>query len=167
VRRGKSLTRLLDFREVSPDANTSLSAIPRPTQVVGFDQGVEVTNTNETSLNFEKKLLQQQADLQRAMLSAVEQGRETVTDETQDVADQAVASYQKELLFSQGTTGHVQLTLIRAALDRLADGSFGECLNCGTRIGTKRLEALPWTPYCINCQEKIENGEIEDPVRAA
>jgi DnaK suppressor protein len=78
-----------------------------------------------------------------------------------------VASYQKELLFSQGTTGHVQLTLIRAALDRLADGSFGECLNCGTRIGTKRLEALPWTPYCINCQEKIENGEIEDPVRAA
>jgi DnaK suppressor protein len=126
-----------------------------------------LTHTPEAAKNFEAKLLQQQKELQRAMLSAVEQGRETITTDTQDVADQAVASYQKELLFSQGTTGHVQLTLVRSALDRLAEGTFGECLNCGNTIGVKRLEALPWTPYCIDCQEKIENGEIEDPVRAA
>ncbi|WP_236656884.1 TraR/DksA family transcriptional regulator [Acidisarcina polymorpha] len=126
-----------------------------------------MTHSPETVRQFEDKLLRQQADLQRAMLSAVEQGRETSTDDTQDVADQAVASYQKELLFSQGTNGHVQLTLVRAALDRLSDGTFGECLQCGETIGIKRLEALPWTPYCINCQEKIENGELEDPVRAA
>ncbi len=126
-----------------------------------------MTHSTEAVQHFEEKLLQQQTDLKRAMLSAVEQGRETSTDDTQDVADQAVASYQKELLFSQGTNGHAQLTLIRAALDRLADGSFGECLNCGNTIGIKRLEALPWTPLCINCQEKVENGEIEGPVRAA
>jgi DnaK suppressor protein len=126
-----------------------------------------VTQTPEAARQFEEKLLHQQAELQRAMLSAVEQGRETNADDTQDVADQAVASYQKELLFHQGTNGHAQLTLVRAALDRLADGSFGECLHCGKTIGMKRLEALPWTPYCIDCQEKIENGEIDDPVRAA
>ncbi len=126
-----------------------------------------MTHSMETVRQFEKKLLQQQTDLRYATLSAVEQGRETSTDDTQDVADQAVASYQKELLFSQGTNGHAQLTLIRAALDRLAEGTFGECLNCGKTIGIKRLEALPWTPYCIDCQEKIENGEIEGPVRAA
>ena len=116
---------------------------------------------------FEEKLLRQQADMQRATLSAVEQGRETTADDTQDVADQAVASYQKELLFSQGTSGHTQLTHIRAALGRIAEGTYGECLNCGKTIGIKRLEALPSTPYCIDCQEKIENGQIEDPVRAA
>jgi DnaK suppressor protein len=38
---------------------------------------------------------------------------------------------------------------------------------CSDEIGGKRLEALPWTRYCIACQEKIENGEIDDPVRAA
>src|SRR5271169_1218243 len=101
------------------------------------------------------------------MISAVEQGRETSTDETLDVADQAVASYQKELLFSQGTNGHLQLSRIRAALDRISDVTYGECLNCGKTIGIKRLEALPWTPYCIDCQEKIEKGELENPVRAA
>jgi DnaK suppressor protein len=126
-----------------------------------------VTQSTIDPRHFEEKLLQQQADLQRATLSAVEQGRETSTDDTQDVADQAVASYQKELLFSQGTTGHVQLTRIRAALQRITQGTYGECLNCGKNIGLKRLEALPSTPYCIDCQEKIENGELEDPVRAA
>jgi DnaK suppressor protein len=126
-----------------------------------------VTQSPINTRKFEEKLLQQRADLHRSTISAVEQGRETSTDDTQDVADQAVASYQKELLFSQGTNGHVQLTLIRAALDRIVEGTYGECLNCGKTIGMKRLEALPWTPYCIDCQEKIENGELEDPVRAA
>jgi DnaK suppressor protein len=116
---------------------------------------------------FEEKLLQQQTLLERSMLTAVEEGRQTVADATQDVADQAVSSYQKELLFTQGTTGHAQLSQIRFALERIGDGSYGECLQCGNTIGSKRLEAVPWTPYCIDCQEKIENGEIEDPVRAA
>ena len=61
----------------------------------------------------------------------------------------------------------LQLTRIRAALTRIADGTYGECLNCEKTIGVKRLEALPSTPYCIDCQEKIEKGELEDPVRAA
>lgn len=116
---------------------------------------------------FEDRLRQQQKQLERSMLTAVEQGRQTVAEETLDVADQAVFSYQKEMIFKQGTEGHSQLSLVRLALERLNEGSFGECMNCGQAIGEKRLEALPWTPYCIDCQEKVENGELEDTVRAA
>jgi DnaK suppressor protein len=116
---------------------------------------------------YEQKLRQQQQLLERTMKSAVEQGRDPGLDDTQDVADQAVASYQKEFLFSQGTNGHAQMQLVRQAFERLEDGTFGECQNCGETIGAKRLEALPWTPYCITCQEKIENGELEAPGRAA
>ena len=126
-----------------------------------------MTLTPQSARRYEEKLLDQQRLLEQATLTAVEQGRETTADDTQDIADQAVLSYQKELLFSQGTTGHQQLTLVRQALSRVQDGSFGECVHCGVEIGAKRLEALPWTPNCIDCQEKIENGEIEDPVRAA
>ena len=126
-----------------------------------------MTESTQNTQRLEEKLREQQAMLERNMLTAVEQGRQTVSDATQDVADQAVSSYQKELLFTQGTNGHDQLSLIRSALDRIGEGSYGECLQCGNTIGTKRLEALPWTPYCIDCQEKIENGEITDPVRAA
>jgi DnaK suppressor protein len=116
---------------------------------------------------YEKKLRQQEELLVRTMKAAVEQGRDAGMDDTQDVADQAVASYQKEFLFSQGTSGHAQMLLVRQALERLQDGTFGECQNCAATIGAKRLEALPWTPYCITCQEKVESGEIEAPVRAA
>ncbi len=116
---------------------------------------------------YEERLRHQQQQLERSLLTAVEQGRQTVAEDTPDVADQAVLSYQKEMIFSQGTEGHNQLSLVRLALERLGEGSFGECLHCGQAIGEKRLEALPWTPYCIECQEKVESGEIDDMVRAA
>jgi DnaK suppressor protein len=127
----------------------------------------DVSKTASPHTIYEKKLRQQQELLQRTMKSAVEQGRDAGMDDTQDVADQAVASYQKEFLFSQGTNGHAQMQLVRQALERLRDGSFGECQNCAETIGAKRLEALPWTPFCIACQEKVERGELEMPVRAA
>lgn len=116
---------------------------------------------------YKERLLQQKKTLEHSTISAVEQGRETVAEDTQDTADQAVFSYQKELLFSRGTHDHGQLALVKRALDRLKQGEFGECAVCGSAIGAKRLEALPWTPYCINCQEKIERGEMQDPGQAA
>lgn len=126
-----------------------------------------MTKSSQDLRRLEEKLRQQQSQMERNMMTAVQQGRQTVADDAQDVADQAVSSYQKELLFTQGTSGHSQLGLIRLALQRLREGGYGECIHCSNTIGAKRLEALPWTPYCIDCQEKIENGEIEDPVRAA
>ncbi|MGC2301329.1 MAG: TraR/DksA family transcriptional regulator [Acidobacteriaceae bacterium] len=116
---------------------------------------------------FEERLRHQQRQLERSMQSAAKEGRQTVAEDTLDVADQAVMSYQKELIFSQGTEGHSQLSLVRLALERLREGTFGDCLHCGKAIGEKRLEALPSTPYCIECQEKIEAGQIENVVRAA
>lgn len=121
----------------------------------------------QTIRRFEQNLRRQQNQLERHLISTVEQGREQSTSEMPDVADQAVQSYQRELLFHQGTSGHRQLSLVKLAIERLHEGVFGECVVCGSTIGIKRLEAVPWTPFCIECQEKIENGELEDPDRAA
>ena len=120
------------------------------------------TRSPEFMQHFEERLRAQQALLERSMLSAVKEGRQTSTDDLQDAADHAVQSYQKELLFLQGTKGHSQLTEVRSALDRIEEESFGDCLMCGNAIGQKRLEAVPWTPHCIACQEKIENGQLGD-----
>lgn len=126
-----------------------------------------MTHTPETIAHFEEKLNDQKRQLEQAMLSTVEQGREAAAEDTQDAVDLAVLSYQKEMLFSQGSHGAAMLNRVRGALSRVADGSFGECINCAKTIGKARLEALPWTPYCIDCQEKIENGELEDAGQAA
>ncbi len=125
------------------------------------------TRSPESLHRFDEKLRAQQSLLERNMISAVKEGRQSSTDDLQDAADLAVQSYQKELMFLQGTQGHAQLSQVRRALDRLDDGTFGECQQCGEMIGERRLEAVPWASHCIACQEKIENGELADPVRAA
>ncbi len=116
---------------------------------------------------YREKLLEQKARVERSVLSAVQEGRKLDTDDILDPADQAVMSYQRELMFSRGTNERTHLSLIRLALERIHEGTYGECLMCGDAISPKRLEAVPWTPYCIRCQEKVENGEVEEEERAA
>lgn len=116
---------------------------------------------------YEKRLRQREKELEQALASTVEQALSSTVSDTQDVADLAVAGYQKEMLFSQGTARNTQLRLVRQALHRIAEGKFGECVHCDRAIGPKRVEALPWTPYCIECQERIENGEIEPTASVA
>lgn len=115
----------------------------------------------------EKRLRQRQQELEKELASTVEQALTGNANETQDVADQAVAGYQKEMLFSQGTVRNKQLRLVKQALNRLAEGSYGDCVRCYQEIGAKRIEALPWTPYCIECQERLERGEIEPTASVA
>lgn len=54
-------------------------------------------------------------------------------------------------------TGH-QLHLVRQALARMADGSYGLCEHCGEPIGYSRLTARPEAPLCIACQTRLEKG---------
>ena len=79
-------------------------------------------------------------------------------DGIQDLADKAASAYSKELNFSLSDAERNSLKLIDEALTRIKDGSFGVCTNCGNTIGEKRLVAVPWSPYCIDCQELVEKG---------
>jgi len=109
----------------------------------------------------ERRLREREKELMRDMAETVAQARSSNIEDAQDVADQAVAGYQKEMLFTQGTARNTQLHMVRQALRRVAEGTYGECIRCDRTIGAKRIDALPWTPYCIDCQELIEKGEIE------
>lgn len=45
---------------------------------------------------------------------------------------------------------------VEDALERLDRGVYGNCINCGKPIPPARLEAIPQTPYCVNCQQEME-----------
>lgn len=111
---------------------------------------------------YEAKLLEQRNLLLGMVERTEDYGREADRDVSQDPADKASNSYTKELLFSQSTTERNTLKLIEEAIERVEDGNFGECLNCGQEIKPKRLEAIPWAPYCIDCQELHEQGLLGD-----
>src|SRR5713226_6302305 len=79
-------------------------------------------------------------------------------DGIQDLADKAASAYSKELNFSLSDGERNVLMLIEEAFARMRGGTFSICTNCGNTIGEKRLQAIPWTPYCIDCQELVEKG---------
>lgn len=121
---------------------------------------------NESRLNkrqiaeFQAGLERWLAELRVAASQVTREGRELVDESALDVADRAVNSATKEFLFRQAHDRHRMLQLVEAALDRIRDGNFGACLACGGLIGLKRLEAVPWTEYCVACQDKFERGEF-------
>jgi DnaK suppressor protein len=45
---------------------------------------------------------------------------------------------------------------VRAALKRIDDGTYGKCVVDGEPIDEKRLESVPWTPYCLKHQAELE-----------
>jgi len=111
---------------------------------------------------FRKRLEERQMALRKTVSRTEEDGRIADQDTAQDIADRAASSYTKEFLFSQSNNDRQLLQMVETALLRIREGEFGECVSCGEEINAKRLEAVPWTRYCISCQEKLENGQLEE-----
>lgn len=99
---------------------------------------------------------------QRELLDSFERdkaaGNHVNDDGIQDLADKAASAYSKELNFSLSDTERNLLMQIDEAFVRMKNGTYAVCTNCGTTIGEKRLQAVPWTPFCIDCQELQEKG---------
>jgi DnaK suppressor protein len=111
---------------------------------------------------FKKQLEERQQDLRKIVARNEQDGRDADVGTAQDIADRAANSYTKEFLFHQSNSERQTLQMVESALSRLREGVFGECINCGNEINAKRLEAVPWTRYCIACQEKLEKGLLEE-----
>ena len=111
---------------------------------------------------FKKRLEERQQALRKAVSRTEEDGRTADQETAQDIADRASSSYTKEFLFSQSNNDRQLLAMVETALQRIREGVFGECVNCGNEINAKRLEAVPWTRYCIECQEKLEKGQLQE-----
>jgi DnaK suppressor protein len=112
--------------------------------------------------NFKKRLEERQQQLRRNVTRNAEDGRRADEEATQDIADRAASSYNKEFLFHQSNAERQLLQMVESALGRIREGSFGQCISCGRDINPKRLEAVPWTRHCIECQEKLERGTLEE-----
>ncbi len=77
-----------------------------------------------------------------------------------DDGEVAALSYHRDMLYSQSDSGLTLLYQVEDALRRIDDGEFGICESCEGPIGMRRLDAVPWTPYCRDCQEEVEREAI-------
>jgi DnaK suppressor protein len=115
---------------------------------------------NRIELNNYKALLEtKQAELGAGLRNRAD----IVIEKTPDALDEVQFSGERDLVILNLDRESALLSTVRLALDRIADGSYGTCLNCEQEIKRKRLDAVPWTKYCIRCQEAADRQEFAQP----
>jgi DnaK suppressor protein len=102
--------------------------------------------------------------LERELLIAKLNGNDLSVDssETPDPVDLAVRNYSKNVMLAVSENDSRQVILINEALTRISDNEYGTCQNCEKDINPKRLDAVPWARYCLNCQELVEQGLLDE-----
>ena len=84
-----------------------------------------------------------------------------VIEKSADALDEVQYATERELAIRSLDRDSNLLRNVRAALDRIEEGSFGVCLHCEEDISPRRLAAVPFTAYCIVCQELADRGKHE------
>ena len=81
----------------------------------------------------------------------------------EETDDWAVADLETALDVAEVSRDAGELREVEAALLRVKDGSYGECVDCGTHIPFARLHANPSASRCIACQERLEASQRRGP----
>src|SRR5258707_15168760 len=113
---------------------------------------------NQTELNKYKTIL----EAKQAELAAGLRNRDDIAiEKAPDAIDEVQLAGERELAIRNLDRESNLLRNVKGALARMADGSYGVCMHCEEDIKTKRLDAVPWTKYCIRCQEAADRHEFE------
>lgn len=105
---------------------------------------------------FRRKLLEMRRDLLGQVEKNKLYSKEVGEDGIPDSGDVAAYSYSKEVLMGLGENERTKLRLVEEALAKIDEGSYGVCERCEEAIPLKRLELLPFTRYCVQCQSELE-----------
>src|ERR1700751_5190513 len=102
-------------------------------------------------MNIEKyreRLLARENELIEEAAHFDAEARNSRTSEVEDPIDTVTSDESKAANFQLGDAAARNLLQVRAALQRIEDGSYGYCVDCGRPIDSLRLDAVSWTPYC-------------------
>ena len=79
-----------------------------------------------------------------------------LTEQIANIADDAVQSYERQLMMGLGEKEFKKLRLVEEAIEKLDEGQYGICLECEELISEERLTVIPFASYCVDCLELIE-----------
>ena len=116
---------------------------------------------------FRELLMEKREAVAAALENLHKENARSLEDETgelvsgsadQHLADTATETVEREIGNTLEEHDERLLGAIDAALQRIEDGTYGKCVNCGAPIPEERLEAMPWATLCIDCKRKEERG---------
>jgi|SRR5689334_9257086 DnaK suppressor protein len=101
-------------------------------------------------------------ETRQAELVEVLRNRDAITiEKSPDALDEVQNAAERELAIRNLDRESNLLRNVRAALRRIDEGEFGICVHCEEEISPKRIAAVPWTPFCIACQEAADRAQEE------
>ena len=112
---------------------------------------------------FKRRLLDLEVRLSDGIARARDNARAQATDEGRDAGDASLADEAKSEELGKAEPDATVLQQVWDALLRIDDGTFGLCIVDGAPIDKKRLEAIPWTPYCLKHQMELERTSRPAP----
>ena len=125
--------------------------------------GAPVTLEADFMNKTERKQYQAILESKQAELAGSLANRDGIAiEKAADVMDEIQFAGERDLAIRNLDRESNLLRKVRTALARMAGGTYGACLHCGAEINAKRLAAVPWTPYCIQCQEAADRHEFSD-----
>jgi DnaK suppressor protein len=98
----------------------------------------------------------------RELSHAVRDREGIVIEKSPDALDEVQHAAERELAIRNLDRESQLLRNVRAALRRIDEGAYGVCVHCDEDINPKRLNAVPWTPYCITCQELADKSREDN-----
>lgn len=106
--------------------------------------------------HYKKRLQDLEKQIEKRMNRDLGDARSEPLDIPHDPGDAAVAAIAADSEFSEAELNSTILQQVQDALRRIDDGTYGKCVADGGPIEKKRLDAVPWAPYCIKHQALIE-----------
>jgi DnaK suppressor protein len=83
-------------------------------------------------------------------------------EKSPDALDEVQHATEREMAIRTLDRESILLRNVRAARRRIEEGEFGVCLHCEEDISPKRLAAVPWTAFCLQCQELADRSQGDD-----
>ncbi len=106
-----------------------------------------------------KELLSRKAEILNKLVKNREEFAQNFEVEG-DLADEASAVIERELIYDLSVAEREELEEIEEALKRLDEGTYGICISCGAQIPIERLKIKPFARYCVKCREKHEREKF-------
>jgi DnaK suppressor protein len=110
----------------------------------------------EAILNLREVLIHRRDALRRVLAGDLSSLKELRNQASGDVVDAALDSVHDEISSQLAEVESQELSRTENALDRMKEGRYGTCENCGENIPMARLQALPYATFCIGCQREAE-----------
>jgi len=105
---------------------------------------------------FEDKLRKLDAELAQQM--RLRDRSEIHIERSAEETEQLAMASQRAVAVRALDHNSYLLREVHGALERIADGTYGECLECEMQISERRLRAVPWARHCLSCQDRLDRG---------